>query len=1129
MSAESRESGSRSAAADSTGPDYDAFISYSHAADGQLAPALQDGLQRFAKPWRKRRALRVFRDDTGLAVNAALWPSIEASLGDSGHFILLASPDAAHSEWVNREVSRWVELDRSDRLLPVVTEGGWVWDAAANDFDWAASSAVPPSLRGVFSEEPRHLDLRWARTKVPTGKLDLRNSDFRAAVADLAAPIHGLPKDELEGQDLREHKKAQRLRRIAIVALMFLALGMGVAAIFALANASEARRQQTLAEESEAEAVAQAELATSRQLAAQAVAAASDELDLSLLLALNALAIDDNAGSRGALLSALEANPALVAYLAPVGGVASAIASSRDGQVLAVGDSSGAVQIFDFAALAAIGRADAPMGEQVTALALTDDAGSLAVGTVGGDVSIWALGSASLIAQIEGTAPVSHLAFDAVGDQIAIGRDSADAIEVWDLSGGAPINRTGRLEAPIGVELLSFAGPDRLMVFGSFDLEWRDLTTGAIVQTWRLETGGAQSGYSAHAPDGSIGAYSTLDRGNIGIYKPGPESQFGAGITVQAGAIDRLEWEPGGSVLAVAQEGRIGLWNAAGNQLAVMAGAESAIVDFAFGEDANRLASLGNGKVQVWDPGARSRLGRVAPVTKVDVPNAVKRVVNLDFSPDGGRVAWVVDPGGLNRFADEDMVGEPGTTTAIWDPTSGHVQPVATGSLPLYVGFVAPDVIATSDGEEGEAVATWVASNGSPASVEAGCVPTGTGSMKMTAGAVVDLVLGEVVFERCPQGTPQTVEVALPEGLPSGSVEGMVGALAADGSALVIVDGAGEWMATGAIGADKRVEALEVVALDPPAGFAGPPFPFVSPAGSTVLLTYGEADATQSTAGRQVSTVWDLRSGGLKGLLGPAAIDDVAFSPDESLLAVALSSGAIEIRDGRTLQIMTTLPGDGDGRIRTIEFSPDGSMLGETSTGGRLILWDLDIDAWVERACRIAGRYLTVDERNTFLGAVGEANAVGCTRATSSQAAVSSPPPLTEADTATATIPPATTPPSSTAEATTTVFDVGDRCFDFGLDPASPEIRFDEGSFSGVVEGALVPGTADQYRIGAGAGQSIEVDPGGPFLVCLQAPDGFFVAEIGFVTASLPATQEYFVTVIAIDGGGSYRLEVTII
>jgi hypothetical protein len=41
---------------------YAAFLSYSHTADGKLAPALQSALYQFAKPWYRLRAVRVFRD-----------------------------------------------------------------------------------------------------------------------------------------------------------------------------------------------------------------------------------------------------------------------------------------------------------------------------------------------------------------------------------------------------------------------------------------------------------------------------------------------------------------------------------------------------------------------------------------------------------------------------------------------------------------------------------------------------------------------------------------------------------------------------------------------------------------------------------------------------------------------------------------------------------------------------------------------------------------------------------------------------------------------------------------------------------------------------------------------------------
>ena len=72
---------------------YDAFISYSHAKDKAIAAALQSVVQRLGKPWYRRRALRVFRDDTSLSATPHLWPSIEEALSQSRFLILLASPE----------------------------------------------------------------------------------------------------------------------------------------------------------------------------------------------------------------------------------------------------------------------------------------------------------------------------------------------------------------------------------------------------------------------------------------------------------------------------------------------------------------------------------------------------------------------------------------------------------------------------------------------------------------------------------------------------------------------------------------------------------------------------------------------------------------------------------------------------------------------------------------------------------------------------------------------------------------------------------------------------------------------------------------------------------------------------
>jgi hypothetical protein len=88
---------------------YDASISYSHQHDRILGPRLQSGLQRLAKPWYRGRALRIFRDTADLAGSPALWASIEEALRESRWFVLLASPEASRSVWVNREMQWWLD------------------------------------------------------------------------------------------------------------------------------------------------------------------------------------------------------------------------------------------------------------------------------------------------------------------------------------------------------------------------------------------------------------------------------------------------------------------------------------------------------------------------------------------------------------------------------------------------------------------------------------------------------------------------------------------------------------------------------------------------------------------------------------------------------------------------------------------------------------------------------------------------------------------------------------------------------------------------------------------------------------------------------------------------------------
>src|SRR4051794_30640425 len=266
---------------------FNGFISYSHAADGRLAPAVQRGLHRLAKPWYRLRALWIFRDQTGLSVTPALWSSIQHALDASDYFVLLASPEAARSPWVNREIQHWVATKPADRILPVVTDGEWAWDRQARDFT-ADSTAVPAALRGVFAEEPLFLDLRWARG---SEHLSLHHARFRDAIAQLAAPMHGVSKDELEGEDVRQHRRVRRLRSGAVATLVVLAMLASMTGLSAGRNAERARnaaaealRQQQVAdsqrdsaERSAQEASRQEELARQEQARASQASVAADQ------------------------------------------------------------------------------------------------------------------------------------------------------------------------------------------------------------------------------------------------------------------------------------------------------------------------------------------------------------------------------------------------------------------------------------------------------------------------------------------------------------------------------------------------------------------------------------------------------------------------------------------------------------------------------------------------------------------------------------------------------------------------------------------------------------------------------------------------------------------------------------
>ncbi|MGH3798264.1 MAG: toll/interleukin-1 receptor domain-containing protein [Pseudonocardiaceae bacterium] len=306
---------------------YDVFISYSHALDGALASALQTGLQQFAKPWYRLRALRVFRDTTNLAANPDLWTSIETALASSDWLVLMASPQAAQSKWVKREVEWWLDNKSPQRVLVVVTEGKYVYASDIEEDD-NANAAIPHALRDAFPGTPRWVDLRWLHD---TNQVDQANPRLRACVADVAAAVRQVDKDTLVGEHITQHRRTMRLARGGVAALtVFLVLALAAAGI---------------AVTQERTAVAERNLALSRQVAGQALTHRTTNPALAAQLALAAYRLAPTAEARGSLLSISSDRDAtrLTAHTSDV----ESVAFNPSGHTLATASTEGTVKLWD--------------------------------------------------------------------------------------------------------------------------------------------------------------------------------------------------------------------------------------------------------------------------------------------------------------------------------------------------------------------------------------------------------------------------------------------------------------------------------------------------------------------------------------------------------------------------------------------------------------------------------------------------------------------------------------------------------------------------------------------------------------------------------------------------------------
>jgi WD40 repeat protein len=678
---------------------YHAFISYSHAVDRELAPALQRGLQRFAKPWYRARALRVFRDETGLSANPHLWSSIAAALDASQRFVLLASPEAAQSPWVAREVEHWCTGKSPESILIAVTDGDVHWDSAARDFDWQRTTALPTALRGKFAEEPRWIDLRWART---ADDLSLSHPAFRDAVAELGAPLHGKPKEELASEEVRQHRRTMRIARSAAVLLALLTAASISAGVLAIAARNDARRQRDIAVSARNETQRQLDVAESRAIAGQAVADFGSQLDRGLLLALEAYSISPTAQARASLVQGLEAASHVVRFVrlphSSQQGQSSAesLAFSPDGATLAVGNTGGKAGTLLQFAVATGKRVGVPLADQEAAgLAYSPDGSVLAVGgcSRSGFTSV-------VLLRLSTGRPVGPTLHGRIGcgnglalqfgpgGQTLMASDTTANVATWEVATGREIGFVrGRFFDAVA-EGAAISPDGREIAVGGQALNAFDSASGSPAgqSLQSFAHGGPGITSAAFAPSGNVIAAGTFV-GTVVRWNPSTARTVGptlGGLVDPTAVIESVAFSPNGKLLAAGDSsGVVTIFALAGSELAHATAPSRTIPAarscysptkghvsvvgcakcadptgcvYAYAPDRQTVA-IGDvaGDVDIWDVRTRRPIARLRVAR---TPSGYRSVGAVAFSPDGKTLA------AMSSFGASESV-------TLWDVSSG--------------------------------------------------------------------------------------------------------------------------------------------------------------------------------------------------------------------------------------------------------------------------------------------------------------------------------------------------------------------------------------------------------------------------------------------------------------------------